>query len=99
GRSAEEVTRRLAQERFRAFLARPEREPAHDRGRDAVELAHDRLRRAGELVGERPDRRLQRTAGGSALAGIAEERGESGGPDRDVREPLAPGPAERVGDD
>src|SRR2546426_4665711 len=95
----EEVAGGFAQQRLRAFLARFQREPAHDRGRDAVELAHDRLGRAGELVRQRQDGRLQRAAGGIAFAEIAEERGEPGEPDRDVREPLAPGAAARVGDD
>src|SRR6266508_221090 len=95
----EEVAGGFAQQRLRAFLARLQREPTHDRRGDAVELAHDRLGRPRELVRQRQDRRLQRAAGGIAFAEVAEERGESGETDRDVREPLAPGAAERVGDD
>ena len=53
----------------------------------------------GQLVGQRQDRRLQHVAGGVELAEIALDRLEAGQADRDVDEPLAPGPAERVGDD
>src|SRR5437762_8799220 len=42
---SEEVAGRIAQQRFRAFLARLQGEPAHDGRRDTIELAHDRLGR------------------------------------------------------
>src|SRR5436309_12283100 len=97
--SSEQIARGLAHERLRAFLGGREREPPHDRRRDPVELAHDRLRRPGELVGQRENSGLQRPAGRIALTEVAAEGREAGDADRDVREPLAPGAPERVGED
>src|SRR2546428_730111 len=97
--SSEKIARGLAHERLRALLGGRQREPPHDRRRDPVELAHDGLRGPGELVGQRENSGLQRPAGRIALTEVAAEGREAGDADRDVREPLAPGAPERVGDD
>src|SRR5438067_388477 len=99
GLLTEEVAGRIAQQRLGAVLAGRQRQPAHDRGGDAVELAHHGLGGGGQLVGDGEDRRLQRPPGRIALAEIAAQRCKAGDPDGDVDEALAPGPAERVGHD
>src|SRR6266850_2356053 len=96
---SEEVAGRIAQQRLGAFLARHQRDSAHDGGRNAIELAHDRLGGAGQLVGNGEDGGLQRPAGGILLAQIAEDGREARHADGDVDEALAPRPPERVGDD
>src|SRR5438067_11868589 len=99
GLLTEEVAGRIAWPRLGAVLAGRQRQPAHDRGGDAVELAHHGLGGGGQLVGDGEDRRLQRPPGRIALAEIAAQRCKAGDPDGDVDEALAPGPAERVGHD
>src|SRR5256885_12491020 len=57
------------------------------------------LFRSRHLVGQRENGRLELAAGGGALAEVALERRDAAHADRDVRQALAPRPAERVGDD
>jgi hypothetical protein len=52
-----------------------------------------------QLVGHRQDGRLQHVAGRILLAQVALERLEPRHADGDVDQPLAPRPAEGVGDD
>ena len=81
------------------MLAGRQVEAAHEGDRNASEFAHDELGGARHLVGQRENGRLELAAGGVALAEVALERRDAAHADRDVRQALAPRPAERVGDD
>src|SRR5438128_2863489 len=95
---AEQIARRIAQERLRSFLARGVRQAADDGNGNAAELAHHGLGGAGQLVGDGEDGGLQGPARGVGLTEIAEERRQPADTDGDVGETLAPGPSEGIGD-
>jgi hypothetical protein len=95
----EEIAGGIAQQGLGAFLARRQRQAAHQRGRDAVELAHYRL---GAPASSSAMARIVACSGrpaGSRSPEVALDGGEAGHADGDVDQPLAPRPAEGVGDD
>ena len=73
-------------------------EPANQRRGDALRLAHHRARRGRDLIGERDHRRVEQPAAVVRRAAEVDDRRHARHPDRDVDEPVAPGPPERVGD-
>src|SRR5262245_57857579 len=70
-----------------------------DSNGDSKRLAHHELGGCGELVRNRKYGSLEGPAIEVYLASVVDERGKAGDAERDIRQPLAPRPAEGIGDD
>ena len=90
--------------RPRARRRRPSRrpacgQPAHHRDRQPGGLALDQVAGRGQFVGRGDDGRAQRIAVRVRAAAQIVQHPHPGRADRDVGQPVAPGPPEGVGDD
>jgi radical SAM superfamily enzyme YgiQ (UPF0313 family) len=101
GRSAKEVPGRRADD-LGPDRRRPEPRPLHtpdDGGGDPSRLTHDQLGGGRQLVGDGHLGDLQGPAQRVGRTPKVDDGGDAGAADGDVGDPVAPRPAERVGDD
>ena len=96
---AEKIACRVEEEFARRAFGAREVVAADEGDRSPVELVRHKFGRSGEFVGNGEDRGVHGAPLRVLLPAIVGQRREPGEADRDVGDPEAPGPPERVGDD